>query len=443
MAIISPANTEQVTDSKELNSKELSKEEIYDLITEDETAEERIELAPKEKEKESGDGKKEDKEEKDDDREEKDGDGEEELQEIAKELDAEALPDDELEIVTPVRRKEILSKYPNIFKDFPYLEKAYYREQKFTEVYPTIEDATTAKAKADTLDNFETQLMNGDLSEIIRAVKDENREAFHKLADNYLLAISKVDEVAYHHVVANIIKGTIINMVKEAQTMGEQEGAILRNTAQILNQYVFGTSQFQAPQRLGKEEPSKSDKEKEFEEREKSFVKQRFDDAQEKLQTRVDNTLKNTISSYIDPKDSMTPYVKKNAEREAIENIYNLLGKDGRFNALKDKLWQNAHKKNFDSDSMDKIKSAILSRAKSLLPSVIKQARNEALKGMGKRVRENQSESESEESEVEVRPTVRSTERSETRKPTSSSSRGQASKIPAGMSNKDYIMSDL
>ena len=36
--------------------------------------------------------------------------------------------------MTPVRRKEILAKYPKLFKDFPYLEKAYYREQQFTEV---------------------------------------------------------------------------------------------------------------------------------------------------------------------------------------------------------------------------------------------------------------------------------------------------------------------
>jgi hypothetical protein len=54
-------------------------------------------------------------------------DPDEELKEIEEEL--EPPTEEQLELVTPVRRKEILTKYPNLFKDFPYLEKAYYREQ--------------------------------------------------------------------------------------------------------------------------------------------------------------------------------------------------------------------------------------------------------------------------------------------------------------------------
>src|SRR6188508_1980225 len=75
-----------------------------------------------------------------------DDEEDDELKEIEEEL---AGPKEEdLELTTPVRRKEILAKYPKLFKDFPYLEKAYYREQQFTEINPTIEDARVASEKA-------------------------------------------------------------------------------------------------------------------------------------------------------------------------------------------------------------------------------------------------------------------------------------------------------
>src|SRR6187399_1594582 len=76
-----------------------------------------------------------------------------ELKEIEEELDGPK--EEDLELMTPVRRREILAKYPKLFKDFPYLEKAYYREQQFTEVYPTIQDARAAHEKSQILDRVE------------------------------------------------------------------------------------------------------------------------------------------------------------------------------------------------------------------------------------------------------------------------------------------------
>ena len=82
-----------------------------------------------------------------------------ELKEMEEELEGPS--EEDMELMTPVRRKEILAKYPQLFKDFPYLEKAYYRDQQFTEVFPTIQDAKIAVEKATILDRFEQQVVNG------------------------------------------------------------------------------------------------------------------------------------------------------------------------------------------------------------------------------------------------------------------------------------------
>src|SRR6267142_1435217 len=65
--------------------------------------------------------------------------------------DEEEQPEEQLELVTPSSKRDILAKYPKIFKDFPYLEKAYYREQQYTEVFPNPADAKKAAADSETL----------------------------------------------------------------------------------------------------------------------------------------------------------------------------------------------------------------------------------------------------------------------------------------------------
>ena len=66
-----------------------------------------------------------------------------------------------------------------------------------------------------------------------------------------------------------------------------------------------------------------------------------------------------------------------------------LISKDARFRSLLDKLWEKAFQNDFDKESTDRIKSAYLSKAKTLLPSVIKKARNDALRSRSGEVSED------------------------------------------------------
>src|SRR3990167_9176528 len=85
-----------------------------------------------------------------------DDDTKEEIEEKEPETEEKEEPEKEeeperLDLVAPVRKKEILAKYPTIFKDFPYLEVAYFRDRQFSEIFPTVDDAKEAQEKADTL----------------------------------------------------------------------------------------------------------------------------------------------------------------------------------------------------------------------------------------------------------------------------------------------------
>jgi hypothetical protein len=86
---------------------------------------------------------------------------------------------------------------------------------------------------------------------------------------------------------------------------------------------------------------------------------------------------------------------------------------------------------------VDKIRSAYVSKAKTLLPSVIKKARNDALRGMGKRVKDDDDTTD--ESTRKKGPVPSGRPRSQ------SSNTGkikEAKDIPSGMSTLDFLNSE-
>ena len=402
------------------STKEMNTEDMIDFISEEDDEEKEVlEIEPKPKSKSKDD----------DDSDEEKPEESDELVDIEEELKPPT--EEQLELVTPVRRREILAKYPSLFKDFPYLEKAYYREQQFTEVFPTIPDAKQALAKSQTLDRFEQELVGGGNTEtILKAVREENPKAFFKIVDNYLPTLAKVDEKAYLHVIGNLTKHTIYSMVQEARKSNNE---VLQSAAQILNQFAFGTSSFSPPQNLT---PPKSEDNQNtaVEQRERAFVNQQFNTTVNDLNTRVNNTLQNTIEANIDPKQSMTDFVRRHASTEALEELNKLIGQDTRFKTLADRLWEKCLEENFSKTSVDRIKSAYLSKSKTLLPSVIKKARNEALRGMGKRTSDNYDESTSRKG-----PITPGRPRSQQQ---SSGKIKEAKDIPKGMNTLEFLNSD-
>jgi hypothetical protein len=365
----------QDSDSSAANSgivedKALDKDAIIDLLgEEDADKEETIDLAGEKKsEKTLKAG--------------SEGDTEQTIEdELEEELEEKEIDEEKLDLVASPSRKEILTKYPTLFKDFPHLERAFYREQKYSELLPTIEDAKIAAEKSELLDSYEQEILTGSTESLLSAVRDGDKAAFAKVVDNYLPTLYKVDEGAYYHTIGNVIKHTIISMVKDGK---EQANEDLSGAAAVLNQYIFGTTNFTHPQRLSKDEvanPELQNKEQEIDEKEKAFLQKQYNTVSEDLSTRVDNVLKASVDKAIDPHESMTEYVKKNATREVLQGLEEVLERDTRFKAIYDKLWERAFENDFDRESMDKIKSAYLSKAKTVLPDLIRKARNEALRG--------------------------------------------------------------
>lgn len=333
----------------------------------------------------------------------------EEIDELA-ELEEELSEPDEskLELAAPVPRREIIAKYPNLFKEFPYLEKAYYRDMQFTKLFSHPKEAEKALEDSNVLARYsEDMIENGNVGNVLKMIKDSNPDTFNNVVDNYLENLHKIDQGAYQHVIAGVVKNIIIGMVQEAKESGDDD---LRTAALLLNKHAFGSSKFVPHAKLGKNsDPDEKKKESELTERERKFIETQMSTAENEITSRVDSSIKGFIESNIDPNKSMTDYVKRNAVRDAVSKVKELIDKDVRFGKIVEKMWEKAAKSNFSKNSLDDIKKAYLSRARTLLAPVIKSARNEALKGMGRKVKEEDIENKDEKSEKSERE--RSTER--------------------------------
>lgn len=358
-------------------------EDINDMFKE-------LDTVPDKEIKEPKEPKKEPKEESDEDDDIDDSEGDDDIElKDPDEEDTEKLDlkeEDTFDIEAPPRKKEILKEYPDLFKKFPFLEKMMYRDKQITELFGSFDDAKEIAEKSEIFNNFENQLLAGNTVEILREVKESNERAFNIIVDDYLPNLAKVDKDAYFHVVGNLNKRLIMEMVEEANNTDNED---LKQAALLVNQFVFGSAKFTAPaNRVDKTDT----KDSEVETERLAFVRERFETSRDEVQTRVDNTLRATIADYIDPKGSMSPYEKKNAIADAEKYLREAIAAESGTVKNLDKLWRASFDSKFSQDSLKKIQSYYLSRAKSNLKNAIMKARAEALKDSPPREKREKTE---------------------------------------------------
>lgn len=295
---------------------------------------------------------------------------------------------DEITIDAPPRKKELLKDYPDLFKKHPFLEKMLYRDRQYNELFGGFDEAKELAEKAEVFNNFEKELLSGKTEDILKNVKETDPKAFDKIVDSYLPVLAKVDKDAYFEVVGNIGKQMILEMVKEAN---ESQNEDLKQAALLLNQFLFSTSKFVPPKQRTNE---KSEEINEVEKERLSYIQERYETATNDLQGKVDNILKSTISDYIDPKGAMGAYVKKNAINDALKSLHADLSADTGLHKNLDRLWRAATEAKFSKESLGRIQSFYLGKAKGLLPNAIKKARAEALKDLAPRIKEEKDEVE-------------------------------------------------
>lgn len=403
------------------NDKGLDADDVLDALNSEDEPEKKEPVKDDEVEEEE---EKEDEEEEKEDDEEEDDEDEIELKDKEDEEEKLDLKQDDIDV--PPRMQDLKKAYPDLFKKFPFVKKVLFRDKEYSELFGSLDEAREIAGKVDVLAKFESDLLAGNTANILKTIKDTDEKSFDRLVDNYMINLLNVDKDAYLEVSGNVVKSVIKALGREAKARDDDK---LNEVAVILNQFVFGKSEFEEPK--PRVAASKDDEDKGESERQ-AFLRERFEASREELQTKADNVLKSTIADYIDPKGEMSAYVKRNAVNDALGMLNDLLSKDSSLSNNLNRLWRSAAERKFSKESLDKIKSAYLGRAKQSLRTVIKKARAEALK-------DSKPRKKSENNEEEPSSNVRR-ERVAAGRP--SSQRRRANQMEEGESVEDFFARD-
>jgi hypothetical protein len=294
--------------------------------------------------------------------------------------EAPEIKEDEISFVEPFKRSEVVKKFPTLFKDFPDLERKIYKSEKYEEIFPTLKDANEAKDRSETLESAESLLFAGDLTDILKSVRNEDEEAFKRIVENFPSAIERLDKSTYLQLLGNAGRFFIKNMLNEGSRFPQNSDQYkaLVGSATILNQFLFGNSQFQDLAPIAKPVTEADNR---ISEREQQLITQRFNEIQSDLIERADNAITAKINELIDPKELMTQYVRAKAVDDAKKLLDQQINSDERFKQNLDRLWQNLIAQDFSKAAQEAIKTAFYNKARTLILDVIRKVRNEALSG--------------------------------------------------------------
>lgn len=297
--------------------------------------------------------------------------------------------DDEVDLEVPPKKAAVLAKYPNFFKDFPAIEKMIFRDKAYAELFGSFDDAKATAERAEQFKEFEETIFSGDISTVLKAVKENDENAYNKIVDNYLDLLQKEDKEAWSHVTSNFTKRIIKGMVAEAK---DKDNKDLYTAADILHDFLFNKSlkSWEEPTRRTPVEENPEAKKLAAERQ--AYLQEKFEDARDNLTQRVDNSLKSTIADHIDPRGRMSAFEKKKAIEDCLNLLHSTIGKDKIFSSNLNKLWKDSFNKKFDKNSLDKIRSTYLGKASRELATVIKKIRAEVLKDKAPAARKEDEE---------------------------------------------------
>ena len=265
---------------------------------------------------------------------------------------------------TRPKYKDIVAKYPRLFKEFPELSKAFFRERDFTKLFPTLSDAQDAANKAQMYDVSAQALLSGDAKDFIDLMKrSKNDDVLQSFTSTFLPAIYEADKEGFQeHFVTPIIS----RLVTVMKTNGKKfDNDAMVDAAKVVAKFIFNSE----------EEPEVKPKkiEKKEDDEQNNFWARRGAEFQQDVQFRGYTQAHELVLSTIKPHIKEAGLNEKKANllsREMFEDIDAILGKDERYQSQIASLWKSARGKGFNGEIGNRIINLYMSKVKAVLPGI-------------------------------------------------------------------------
>ena len=312
---------------------------------------------------------------------------EEETEEIEDEADSK---DEKLDEVVGAKfsgrptYRQVIDKYPKIFKDFPGLRDVFFRERDFSRVFATVEDAQEAYDQLNTLKAGEQIISNGNPKDFLDVLRDYDANKEAQFVENFLPSLYKTNKPAFEAITTPVIQYALRTMHRDASRNGNDN---LTNSAVNVYEWLFGTDKIEEGGQRQPIAPSQqNDPEKENLRAENARLLQTrhsefIDGALNTASRKIDAIIKNSLP------EEVGEFEVKSITREVMDRLGAVLRADSAHRSNMDRLIRNGKSDAYSEAARERLSSAFLSRAKLALPEIIKKVKSEALRGSSQKPR--------------------------------------------------------
>lgn len=260
--------------------------------------------------------------------EESESDGEE-LEEETETPDEEPEEDSTEEEVGRVSFKTLKEKLgKDVFTKVPELRHIIGREQEYTNLYPTIEDAKIAKESVGALQYFEEIVGNGVIAPILEGLqKTKGPEAYKGFVNNFLPTLKKTDRDTYLETTEPVIVEALGAALQSMEATGNQIGAkSVRNVLQI----IFGKPELPKT-RLPEAKLDLEAPDEKVTQREQELLTQRYMDFRDDATEAATNRLRALIRREVDPENKLQGTYREFLTDRMMSEINTVLSKDPQY----------------------------------------------------------------------------------------------------------------
>lgn len=282
--------------------------------------------------------------------------------------------------------KAIKAKYPTIFKDFPDLRDAFFREREFSKVYGSVDDAVEAATKSGYYDSFVSAVDKGDVGMLMDAVIEMGDSQAQAFVENFLPAVEARSTKALGKITAPFVHRAIRFVFEDGKNMGGERGQNLMVAARYMAKHLFNEEN---PERLhGQLQAEPSPERQELENQRRQFATQQFEVASSDVERVIDNRLQRDVIKHIDPNGAMNEFMREALAEKVIKELQDVIVEDKAHLTRMTSLWRRATKEAYNGESKARIVSAFLARAKQSMPSVVARIKAQAKPAIQRAVQE-------------------------------------------------------
>lgn len=306
------------------------------------------------------------------------------------EEDLEEDDDKEIEVSSHDRPsfKEISTKYPKFFKEFPAVREALGRELAYTQVFPTVDDAKEAGEIIQNFSKLEESVLSGDPSLLLGSLHNKSEQAVNKFAKNFLPTIQKGNPKLFFALITPYINKVLRNALENANSADNKD---LAKSVRWLARYIHGTDDGSIPEDPKIDEGEAGEENEEvttLREQNKDLAMKSLRRFGEDVRDHTERILEREILKNVDPEDALPSFMREALVGKIIKDIQESLNSDASHTKSMTALWQKASKNGYSKEDRSQLITAFLARARKILPSIRDKHKKEVMKKLASKGRD-------------------------------------------------------